>query len=121
MMLPAKPLSHNQLESLESQADMERSKSPIKRLYSPGQVALASFLGSPISACWFMRHNFRQLGQPKNARHCLIWGSVATILLLTIAFFLPDGFPTKGLIIGYTVGLFQIAKHLQGKSVAQHI
>src|SRR5262245_14374390 len=94
---------------------------PIQRLYSPGQIALAAFLGSPLAACWFLARNSRQLGQPKAANHYLIWGSVGTIALFVIAFFLPDRFPSKVIPIGYTIGLFQAAKHVHGTTVARHL
>ena len=40
------------------------------RLYTPGQIALAAFLGSPLAAAWFAAANFKALAQPfKATRH----------------------------------------------------
>jgi hypothetical protein len=100
---------------------METTEPPIQKLYSPGQIALAAVLGSPLAACWFFACNFRELGQPKTAKHYLIWGGIGTAVLLVIAFFLPDRFPNSILPIAYTAGLFQAAKQLHGTTVARHI
>ena len=35
---------------------------PLYTLYSPGQVALATFLGTPVAGCWLLARNFKKLG-----------------------------------------------------------
>jgi hypothetical protein len=100
---------------------METTESPTHSLYSPGQIALASFLGAPIAACWFFAHNYRRLGQPRSAVHCLVWGAVGTVVLFIIAFYLPEHFPSQVIPIGYTVGLLQVAKQTHGVAVADHL
>jgi hypothetical protein len=100
---------------------MEPTNSPSHKLYSPGQIALAAFLGSPLAACWFWSRNYRQLSQPRSATQCLIWGVVGTAILLTVSFFLPERFPNAAIPIGYTVGLHQAAKQIHGNTVTQHL
>jgi hypothetical protein len=100
---------------------METIEPPTQKLYSPGQIALAAFLGSPLAACWFFARNYRQLDQPKIAKQYLIWGGIGTAAMLVIAFFLPDRFPNSVIPIGYTLGLFQAAKHIHGTTVARHV
>jgi hypothetical protein len=74
-----------------------------------------------MAACWFFARNYRQLGQPKTARHYLIWGGIGTAALLAICFFLPDRFPNSVIPAIYTVGLLQAAKRMHGMTVARHI
>jgi hypothetical protein len=50
--------------------DME--KSPI---YSPKQVLAGSFLGGPIALVYFLRTNFKTLGNQSAATQTVIWGS----------------------------------------------
>ena len=100
---------------------MEATDSPIHKLYSPGQIALAAFLGSPLAACWFWSRNYRQLNQPRSANQCLVWGIAGTAVLLTVSFFLPEHFPNSAIPIGYTVGLRQAAQQTHGGTVTQHI
>ena len=100
---------------------METADSPIHKLYSPGQIALAAFLGSPLAACWFWARNYQRLGQSSSSTQCLIWGAVGTAALLAISFFLPERFPSQAIPIGYTFGLLQAAKHTYGSVIAQHL
>jgi len=100
---------------------METTESPIHKLYSPGQIALAAFLGSPLAGCWFWSRNYLRLGQSSSSTQCLIWGAVGTVALLAISFFLPERFPDQAIPIGYTFGLLQAAKHTHGSIVAQHL
>jgi hypothetical protein len=100
---------------------METTDLPTYRLYSPGQIALASFLGAPLAACWLWSHNYRRLGEARRATRCLIWGVAGTAILVTIAFFLPEHFPSTVIPIGYTVGLYQVAKQSFGTAITQHL
>lgn len=100
---------------------MEPEVSTSKRLYSPGQIAFAGFLGSPIAACWLFARNYRQLGQPKSAHQWLLWGVVGTVILFIIASFLPDSVPNLALPIGYTVGFLNAAKRIHGSAIAEHL
>jgi hypothetical protein len=100
---------------------METTETPIHKLYSPGQIALAAFLGSPLAACWFWSRNYQRLGQPSSSTQCLIWGTVGTIALLAISFFLPERFPNQVIPMGYTFGLLQAARQVHGSIVTKHL
>ena len=47
---------------------------PASRLYSPKQIAVATFLGSPLAGGWFMATNYRELGQEALATQAVWWG-----------------------------------------------
>lgn len=100
---------------------MEATDSPTHKLYSPGQIALSAFLGSPLAACWFWSRNFQRLGRVSSSTQCLIWGAIGTAALLTLSFFLPERFPNSAIPMGYTFGLLQAAKQTHGAIVAQHL
>lgn len=100
---------------------MENGDSPSGVLYSPGQIALAAFLGGPAAAGWFLSRNFRQLEDPRTGRKWLVGSIVGTLALLACAWFLPENFPTQALPVGYTIGFYQIAKNLQAGDVSYHL
>jgi hypothetical protein len=90
-------------------------------LYSPAQIALAALIGSPVAACWFLARNYRQLGHPGSATQWLVWGTAGTAALAVTAFLLPEGFPSQGTPIGYAVGLFELARQIQGRTVTERV
>lgn len=47
---------------------------PLYSLYSTGQVALATFLGTPLAGCWLVSRNFKKLGSRKSAWAILALG-----------------------------------------------
>ncbi|QIF03719.1 hypothetical protein [Roseimicrobium sp. ORNL1] len=92
-----------------------------QKLYSPGQIALAAFIGAPLAACWFWSRNYLQLGNKAASTQCLIWGVVSTVVLFTVTWFLPDNFPGSGIPIGYTIGFFMAVKGAHGPIIDQHL
>ncbi|MEO7033178.1 MAG: hypothetical protein ABI548_04935 [Polyangiaceae bacterium] len=90
-------------------------------LYSPGQVALATFLGSPIAGCWLLAANYAVLGERDARRRTLVYGAIATVVVLAIAFVLPEHVPNVVLPAAYTATLREIANRRQGKLFNAHI
>lgn len=88
---------------------------PRMTLYSPGQMAWATFLGAPVAGCLLLALNYRRLGNSAAAGIAAIGGSIVTVLILVISFFLPDNFPNIALPAAYTFGMYQCVKLLQGK------
>jgi hypothetical protein len=93
---------------------------PESRLYSPGQLAFAAFLGSPMAAAWFASKNFKTLGQPHEAQRALLLGVAATIVMLAIAAVLPENFPSSVFPLSYTVAVYVLAKSQFGRIVKDH-
>jgi len=79
------------------------------------------FLGSPIAGCILLASNFAVFGEPERGRQAIVWGLLATVAVLGIAFLLPENFPNSALPIGYTVALHQIAKRVQGDRFNDYI
>jgi hypothetical protein len=102
-------VSHNPYAPPEATVSdvVEPSSTPqvVNGLYSSGQIFLASFLGSPIAAAWIAASNFRKLNQPTLARNLIVWGTISTVVVLVIAFFLPDRIPHSVFPLAYSIGI----------------
>ncbi|MDX2110159.1 MAG: hypothetical protein SFY80_07965 [Verrucomicrobiota bacterium] len=101
--------------------DSLETVSPPYVLYSPAQVALGSFIGGPMSACWLMGENYKVLGNTQAMRSTTVWGVVATSVALGMALFMAETLPPGVLPIGYTCGLYFTAKQLQETTVQNHL
>jgi len=89
------------------------------KLYSPAQVTLAAFLGSPLSACWFFAANYRALGNAAAANRCLGWGALGTALLVALGFVLPQEIRSV-IPVASVVMVSQAARQAQGAAVEAH-
>jgi hypothetical protein len=88
------------------------------KLFSVGQIVLATFLGMPIAGCLLLALNYRELEKSAAAWQSLVAGVASTLLLLFIAFWLPENFPNMALPVAYCFGMRQIVKYLQGDAIA---
>jgi len=84
------------------------------KVYSPGQVAGAAFVGSPIAGCILLASNFALFGSPERRQLTLFWGVLSTVAVFVLAFVLPENFPNSVLPAAYTVALHRVAMHTQG-------
>jgi hypothetical protein len=85
-------------------------------MYSPGQIAWATYLGAPIAGCWLLALNYRRLGDATAANLALISGSIGTVLLLALFFALPAGFPEFVVPATIAFVMYQCVRALQGKT-----
>lgn len=90
-------------------------------LYSPRQIYMASFLGSPIAAAWFIRHNFTTLGNRSALQRTLWLGLAATIAVVVAALFLPKQFPNALLPVLYSYAIYQYAQFLFKTAYNKHL
>lgn len=88
----------------------ESVSTTVNGLYSSSQIFAASFIGSPIAAAWFAASNLRKLHQPANAQKIIVWGVVATIVVMAIAFVLPDRIPNSTFPLLYSIGIRLVAR-----------
>lgn len=88
------------------------------KLFTVGQITLATFLGMPIAGCLLLAQNYRELGNGGAAWQSLAAGSASTLLLLLIAFSLPENFPNMALPVAYCFGMRQLVNYLQGSEIA---
>jgi hypothetical protein len=94
---------------------------PESRLYSAGQIALATALGTPVAGCLLLARNYEVLEKGRAAWQSLVAGIASTILLIALGFVLPENFPGRGGAIGVCIAMHQIAKHSQGAAIEMHL
>jgi hypothetical protein len=92
-----------------------------RKLFSTEQIALASFLGAPISGCLLVAQNYRVLRKAGSVWQPVVLGVAATILLMLLALFLPDGFPNFVLPAASCLGIYFYAKQQQGDAIDNHL
>jgi hypothetical protein len=92
----------------------------MKPIYSPRQISAISFLGGPIAAVYFLRHNFLALGNPVAAAHTLWWGIGFNIALIAALPFLPKHAPHIFIPLMYSLVALSIAdaKQMKKESIA---
>lgn len=88
------------------------------RVYSPNQVALATFIGSPLASAWLIGANFVTFGNPSAARKAWIWGSLAVAAITGVGLLLPEGFPSSPIAIAYTLVARHLSEKLQARDIA---
>ena len=89
------------------------------RLYSEGQVTLATFLGLPIAGGILIGKNARAMGNPKAARQSIAVGAVGTVIVLATALLLPP--LTLILPVAYVIGVQQWYKQTQEAAFKDHL
>lgn len=90
------------------------------RLYSPGQIALATFLGSPLAGSLFLADNFRLLGERAKMEHCIWAGFAITLVLAILGWFFLGPFSALVVAVACTWAAKSVANRLHGMIVVQH-
>ncbi len=89
------------------------------RLHSPSAVTLATLIGMPVAGTFLLAQNYRTLGNPRAARHCMIWGISTTLILLLVGSLM--NIPSMILPISYTIGMHNAASAPQGRAFRAHL
>jgi len=69
-------------------------QSTSKFVFSPSQAALGCVFGGPLAAAYFIRHNFKALGQEQAVRKTVNIGSFIVIVVICMMPLLPKEFPS---------------------------
>jgi hypothetical protein len=108
--------------SPETLSAQNTEPAPLYKLYTLWQVVAATFLGGPIAGTWLLGANYASLGQPENRKKALLYGSIATvILLILVLFILPEGTPNSLIPVVSCVLMMSIAKSQQESLVNAHL
>ena len=65
----------------------------VKKVYSPTQAALGSFIGGPIGSFYFIKQNFKILGRENAIKKTTTIGGIVIIVFLLILPFIPENLP----------------------------
>lgn len=94
------------------------------KLYSPGAIAGATFLGGPLAAGYLIGENFKALNNPKDGRISLIIGIIATIVIFVVLYMIPENVfrkvPGQLIPIIYTGIIWGIVEWKQGDILKAH-
>ena len=91
-----------------------------RRLFSVGQITLATLIGAPIAGCLLLAWNYRVLQKANRVWQSIIYGLMSTMVLFAIGFMLPEKFPNSVIPIAYCFGMRQLVSYLQGDIIASH-
>ena len=97
-------------------ASVESAGAGEAKLYTAGQVGLATFLGTPLAGCLLLAANYGVLGRGSARRQAIVWGVLSAVALLVLSMHLPEKFPNSVIPIGYTAGIYQFAKVSEGEA-----
>lgn len=84
-----------------------------QRVYSPTQAASGAFLGGPIASVFFLKQNFRALGNASGESKALIYGAALVLLLLGVLPFLPDKFPNMAIPLATVIATRTLVEKYQ--------
>lgn len=88
--------------------------------FTPGQIYVASCLGSPLAAAWFVAQNYRALQHSDQVGRAVWLGLTATLVVATIALVLPDTKPVTAWPFLYSIGSYLYARRIFGTEVDTH-
>jgi hypothetical protein len=94
---------------------------PVHKLYTENAIRIATFLGGPLVAGYLIADNYRQLGEEKKVQTTWIVAIAATVIIIIIAWILPERTPPYVIPIAYTVGTFYLVQNLQGAKIKAHV
>lgn len=65
-----------------------------RKVYSPLQAAMGTFLGGPLASVYFIKKNFTATSNYEGSSKTLTYGGALLVALLCILPFIPEDFPT---------------------------
>ncbi len=103
---------------------MIENKTRNLKLYSQKAIGLATFIGGPIAAGYLIRENYLSFDKPDEGKKSLVISIIATVLLFTAIFMLPesvmDKVPNQILPIIYTGIIYLIVDKIHGTILKNH-
>lgn len=111
----------NPYQSPDAEVTTERPLGTGDRVYKPWHVGLATLLGGAFAGLWMMGSNYVALGEP-DRRSGMLWiGVGATLVLFTVAYFLPDDISSLPINIATAAATLLACKSIQGESLELYV
>ncbi|HET7180563.1 MAG TPA: hypothetical protein VFI14_12600 [Chryseosolibacter sp.] len=97
--------------------------SPARRIYSINAIWVATFLGGPLSAGYFIAENFKTLGERNKVGRTWIAAIASTIIVFGGIFLVPDAekIPRQLIPLVYSLIAYAAVKQLQGDKISRFI
>ena len=94
------------------------------KFHSQKSIAIATFIGGPLAAGYLIRENYLSLNKPDEGKKSLLIGFVATVLLFTGIFMIPEAIiekvPSFVIPAIYTGAIYLIVEKIHGKILNKH-
>ena len=119
--VPRNPYAPPRADVSDGPPEERGAQSPFGRLFSPGQVVLATFLGSFIAGAWFYAQNLVALGKPELKQKAMLVGLGVTILAIVLSTLLPANTPSFIPPIVCALGAGWVTHSHFGKIISAHI
>lgn len=96
---------------------------PLKKIYRPNAIYVATLLGGPLAAGYMAFQNFRVFGDRVKANYSLGIGILSSILVLSLGFLLMQNGESHArfIYLSYMAGIYYAIKHFQGSLIESHI
>jgi len=82
----------------------------MKNIYSPRQIQVATFLGGPLAAAYFLKRSFESIGKTALANKCFLICLIGGVIILGILPFLPEETPNTLIPIAYLIPVIALLK-----------
>lgn len=111
----------NPYQSPDADVTTDRPLGTGERVYKIGHIGLATFLGAPWAGAWLMASNYVAMGKPEK-RSSMYWlGIISTIVVLVVAFYLPEDIPALPFNAAIVVAMMAIGSSLQGEALKSYV
>ncbi len=95
------------------------------KLYTLGQIGVATYLGGPIAGCYLVSENFKHFDNTRLANKIQIIGIVSTFLLFAGILLVPerimDSIPNMVIPLIYTALIAGYAQKSQGETIKESL
>jgi hypothetical protein len=85
----------------------------MKKVYSPNQIAIGTYIGGPLAAMYYLKTNFDLLNKLDLSGKVLAIGGIVTLLLLLALPFIPESLPNQIIPLMYLIPVVMIVKSHQ--------
>jgi hypothetical protein len=89
------------------------------RLFKVSGIGLATFFSNVMGGGLLMALNYRALGEADKARRALWYSVIGSIIVLAVAFMLPDRFPALLITLPQVFFITRLAEREQGRPIEQ--
>lgn len=94
------------------------------KFFTAKAIGIATFIGGPVAAGYLIRENYNSLNEPEKGKKALVIGIIATVLIFTIIFSIPeriiDKIPNFIIPAVYTGGVYLIIEKIHGSILKKH-
>jgi hypothetical protein len=94
---------------------------PTCKLHTENAIRIATFLGGPLVAGYLIANNYKELGETEKVKTTWMITVTATIVVIVLAYFLPEGTPKPLLPLAYSVVVYYLVQKLQGAKIKAHV